>query len=188
MSKTTDNTPITDSLREKQFASPISEIITETSPMSIVSPEVSEIDRELEELLNTLPMNLVDFSRRSDMYALLFGMRIGSTRTKDSHTDPVVANSCLRQAVLDLLVSVAGEAEKLVGYLMKDRYVTEEVPFIFDKKLETTFGGVETMNVIRTWEAVVEGKYHDPDTLISFDSETIRPEMLEKLKLQMVLL
>lgn len=36
--------------------------------------------------------------------------------------------------------------------------------------------------VFRTWEAVVEGKYHDPATLISFDSETIKPEMLEKLK------
>jgi len=33
-----------------------------------------------------------------------------------------------------------------------------------------------------TWEAVVEKKYHDPDNLISFDSETIKPEMLEKLK------
>lgn len=36
--------------------------------------------------------------------------------------------------------------------------------------------------VFRTWEAVVEGKYHNPDDLISFDSETIKPEMLEKLK------
>jgi len=115
-------------------------------------PEYGTTERE--ELLNTLPMNLVDFSRRSDMYALLFGMRIGSTRTKDSHIDPIVANSCLRQSVLDLLVSVAGETENLVGYLMRDRYVTEEVPFIFDKKLETTFGGVETMNVTRTWESV----------------------------------
>ena len=110
---------------------------------------------ELEELLNTLPMNMVDFSRRSDMYALLFGMKIGSFRTKDSLISPVVANSCLRQAVLDLLVSVSSEAEKLVGYLMRNRYVSEEVPFIFDRKLETTFGGVEIMNVTRTWEAVV---------------------------------
>ena len=36
--------------------------------------------------------------------------------------------------------------------------------------------------VFRTWEVVVEGKLHDPDTLVSFDSETIKPEMLEKLK------
>ena len=28
----------------------------------------------------------------------------------------------------------------------------------------------------------MEGKYHDPETLVSFDSETIKPEMLEKLK------
>ncbi len=36
--------------------------------------------------------------------------------------------------------------------------------------------------IFRTWEAVVEGKYHDPDTLISFCSKSIKPEMLEKLK------
>jgi len=106
------------------------------------------------ELLNTLPMNMVDFARRSDMYGLLFGMKIGSTRTKDSHIEPVPANSCLRQSVLDLLVSVASESEKQVGFLMRDRYITEEVPFIFDKKLETTFSGVETMNVVRTWATV----------------------------------
>lgn len=36
--------------------------------------------------------------------------------------------------------------------------------------------------IFRTWEAVEEGRYHDPDTLISFCSKTIKPEMLEKLK------
>ena len=36
--------------------------------------------------------------------------------------------------------------------------------------------------IFRTWEVVVEGKMHDPETLISFDSETIKPEMMQKLK------
>lgn len=36
--------------------------------------------------------------------------------------------------------------------------------------------------IFNTYEAVEEGKYHDPDSLISFDSESIKPEMLEKLK------
>ena len=36
--------------------------------------------------------------------------------------------------------------------------------------------------VYRTYEAVVHGKYHDPDTLVSFCSESIKPEMMEKLK------
>lgn len=36
--------------------------------------------------------------------------------------------------------------------------------------------------VFKTWEAVTEGKYHDPDELISFDSETISQDMLEKIK------
>lgn len=36
--------------------------------------------------------------------------------------------------------------------------------------------------VYRTYEAVVDGKYHDPDTLVSFDSKTISPEMMSKLK------
>lgn len=34
--------------------------------------------------------------------------------------------------------------------------------------------------VFRTWEAVAQGKYHDPDTLVSFDSESIKPECLQK--------
>lgn len=36
--------------------------------------------------------------------------------------------------------------------------------------------------VYRTYEAVVEGKYYDPETLVSFDSETIEPRMMQKLK------
>ncbi len=51
---------------------------------------------------------------------------------------------------------------------------------LYNKKAQNIIGFAE--RVFRTWEAVVEGKYHDPDTLISFDSERIKPEMLEKLK------
>lgn len=57
---------------------------------------------------------------------------------------------------------------------------------LYNKKAQNIIGFSE--RVFRTWEAVVEGKYHDPDTLISFmtyDPETkrgIKPEMLEKLK------
>jgi len=36
--------------------------------------------------------------------------------------------------------------------------------------------------VYRTYEAVVLGKYHDPDTLISFCSESIKPNMMQKLR------
>jgi phage terminase large subunit len=49
-----------------------------------------------------------------------------------------------------------------------------------NKKAQNIIGLSE--RIFRTWEAVKEGKYHDPETLISFDSETIKPEMLEKLK------
>jgi len=49
-----------------------------------------------------------------------------------------------------------------------------------NKKAQNVIGFAE--RVFRTWEAVVEGKYHDPETLVSFDSETIPPAMLEKLK------
>jgi len=55
-----------------------------------------------------------------------------------------------------------------------------------NKKAQNTIELAE--RIFRTWEAVVEGKYHDPDTLISFatyNSETkigIKPDMLEKLK------
>ncbi len=109
---------------------------------------------QIEELLNTLPMNPVDFSRISDMYELMFGVKLGSVRTKDSHLSPIVANSCLRQAVLESIVGILGETENQLGFLMKDRYISEEVPLIFGKKLETTYGGVEAMNVVREWEAM----------------------------------
>lgn len=55
-----------------------------------------------------------------------------------------------------------------------------------NKKAQNTLNMAE--RIFRTYEAVVEGKYHDPETLISFasfDPETktgIKPEMLEKLK------
>lgn len=115
-------------------------------------PEYTE--EEITEVLNTLPMPPHDFARRANLYGLMFGVRSGSSRKRNEHLDPVVANSCLRQALLELLVNVTGEAEKFVGFLLKDRYVSEEVPFVHNKKMETTFKGVESFNVIRTWEAV----------------------------------
>lgn len=57
---------------------------------------------------------------------------------------------------------------------------------LHNKKAQNIIGFAEA--VFRTWEAVVEGKYHDPDTLISFksyDPKTktgIKPNMMEKLK------
>lgn len=36
--------------------------------------------------------------------------------------------------------------------------------------------------IYKTYEAVIHKKYHDPEDLISFDSKTIKPEMLAKLK------
>lgn len=36
--------------------------------------------------------------------------------------------------------------------------------------------------VYKTWEAVTLGKYHNPDDLISFASETIDPRMMQKLR------
>ena len=49
-----------------------------------------------------------------------------------------------------------------------------------NKKAQNIIGMAE--RIFRTYEAVVLGKYHDPDTLISFCSESIEPAMLEKLK------
>lgn len=55
-----------------------------------------------------------------------------------------------------------------------------------NKKAQNIIGTAE--RIFRTYEAVVEGKYHDPDTLISFatfDPKTntgIKPHMMEKLK------
>ena len=49
-----------------------------------------------------------------------------------------------------------------------------------NKKAQNIIGIAE--RIFRTYEAVELGKYHDPDTLISFCSKSIKPEMLEKLK------
>ena len=51
---------------------------------------------------------------------------------------------------------------------------------LYNKKAQNLIGFAE--RVFRTWEAVVEGKYHDPETLVSFDSESIDKRMMEKFK------
>lgn len=57
---------------------------------------------------------------------------------------------------------------------------------LYNKKAQNVISFAE--RVFRTWEAVVEGKYHDPDTLVSFESYDpktgigIKPDMMEKLK------
>jgi phage terminase large subunit len=51
---------------------------------------------------------------------------------------------------------------------------------LYNKKAQNIASIAE--RIFRTYEAVVEDKYHDPTTLISFCSKSIKPEMLEKLK------
>lgn len=51
---------------------------------------------------------------------------------------------------------------------------------LHNKKAQNIIGFSE--RVFRTYEAVVHGKYHDPETLVSFCSKSIKPEMMEKLK------
>ena len=51
---------------------------------------------------------------------------------------------------------------------------------LYNKKAQNIISMAD--RVLNTYEAVTFGKYHDPDTLISFCSESIKPEMLEKLK------
>jgi len=51
---------------------------------------------------------------------------------------------------------------------------------LYNKKAQNIIGIAE--RILNTYEAVTFGKYHDPDTLISFCSKSIKPEMLEKLK------
>lgn len=66
----------------------------------------------------------------------------------------------------------------------KENLLNKDV--LHNKKAQNTIAFAEA--ILRTHEAVVHGKYHDPDTLISFatyNPETkqgIKPEMLEKLK------
>jgi hypothetical protein len=130
---------------------------------------------QLEEILNTLPMNQVDFSRISDMYELMFGVKTGSKRAKDSHLNPIVANSCLRQALLESIVAITSETENQIGFIMKDRYISEEVPLIFGRKLETSYGGVEAMNVIREW-ATVAGMEAEPVIYKTVDPVTMEDD------------
>lgn len=60
----------------------------------------------------------------------------------------------------------------------KKKLLNEDV--LKNKKAQNIISVSE--RIFRTWEAVVEKKYHDPDTLISFCSKSIKPEMLKKLK------
>ena len=59
-----------------------------------------------------------------------------------------------------------------------DRLQNKDV--LYNKKAQNIIGIAE--RIYRTYEAVVLKKYHDPETLISFDSSTIEPRMLAKLK------
>ena len=52
-----------------------------------------------------------------------------------------------------------------------------------NKKAQNTISLAD--RVYRTHEAVIDGVKHDPDTLISFDSESISEEMMRKLKAEM---
>jgi phage terminase large subunit len=58
-----------------------------------------------------------------------------------------------------------------------------------ERKNKDVFANKKAQNMIsfaervyRTYEAVVLGKYHDPETLVSFNSATIKPAMLQKLR------
>jgi phage terminase large subunit len=70
--------------------------------------------------------------------------------------------------------------------LTNRKKVLKNKDVLFNKKAQNIISFAE--RVFRTWEAVVEGKPHDPDKLISFasyDPETkqgIMPNMMEKLK------
>ncbi|AUR85014.1 terminase large subunit [Vibrio phage 1.067.O._10N.261.52.C9] len=51
---------------------------------------------------------------------------------------------------------------------------------LYNRKAQNIISFAE--RVYRTYEAVEKGVYHDPETLISFCSESIKPNMLQKIK------
>jgi len=51
---------------------------------------------------------------------------------------------------------------------------------LFNRKSQNIISFAD--RVLNTYEAVIHGKYHDPDTLVSFCSKSIKPNMLEKIK------
>lgn len=51
---------------------------------------------------------------------------------------------------------------------------------LYNKKSQNIISFAD--RVYRTYEAVVKGVYHDPETLISFCSKSIKPNMLQKMK------
>ena len=61
---------------------------------------------------------------------------------------------------------------------MKEERKNKDV--FLNKKAQNMISFAE--RVYRTYEAVVLKRYHDPDTLISFDSRSIAPNMLQKLR------
>lgn len=65
-------------------------------------------------------------------------------------------------------------------YLIKDQKTNKDV--FYNKRAQNSISVAERCR--RTWEAVEHGKYHDPDTLISFSSE-IPATLLRKLRSEM---
>jgi len=79
-----------------------------------------------------------------------------------------------------------GEFKSETAGLTNRKEILLNKDVLHNKKAQNIIGIAE--RIFRTYEAVVEGKYHDPDTLISFeayDPETkvgISPQMMEKMK------
>lgn len=61
---------------------------------------------------------------------------------------------------------------------MKEERMNKDI--FANKKAQNNIAFAE--RVYKTYEAVVLGKYHDPDDLISFCSKSIKPSMLQKLR------
>ncbi len=64
------------------------------------------------------------------------------------------------------------------NYNIRDQKKNKDV--FYNKKAQNIISLAQ--RIYRTYEAVVLGKYHDPDTLVSFDSEKISPQDMSKLR------
>lgn len=102
------------------------------------------------EVLNTMAVDFLEFSEKSSLYARMYGVLTGAEEGNEELKD-LVANSCLRTSLMDLLYEVQTDAEMRAGYPLADRFHEEFFAVIVNRKMQTTYPGIEEFNVERVW-------------------------------------
>lgn len=123
---------------------------------------------QLDALVNSLLVPMVEFGQKSGLSHRMFGVITGSSdgeRTyasdpnqtnRSAAQDRYLINACLRFQYPQIAAKVQESIESELHWLTTTRYVYEDIPLRSwrAEKLQTKYPGVETMNVIPVWTAL----------------------------------